>query len=256
VNLSEPFVRRPVATTLLTVTGSGFQAGLVPTTTIPGATFGAVTGQTSTTFQVQITVPPSDTAGSYNVVVTNPDGGKATKVVAVPPVPTVASVAPNSIGASATGIVLTVTGTGFNATEVPSFSVAGFTVVTKTYVSPTTITLKVNTAAATPLGAANVTITTSGGAGTCVGCLTVDAAPKVAKIAPVPAHGASTVLTITGTGLQAGLVVSSTVPGATFGAVTGQTATTFQVQITIPPTTVAGTYNFVVVNPDAPIALA
>ncbi|HEY5109556.1 MAG TPA: Calx-beta domain-containing protein, partial [Acidimicrobiales bacterium] len=237
-------------TTLLTVTGSGFQAGLVPTTTIPGATFGAVTGQTATTFQVAITVPLSDTAGNYNIVVTNPDGGKATKAVAVPPVPTVTSVAPNSIGAAATGIILTVTGTGFNATEVPSFSVAGFKVVTKTYVSPTTITLKVNTAATTPVGAASVTITTSGGAGTCVGCLTVDAAPKLTTVTPVPAHGASTVLTVTGTGLQAGLVASSTVPGATFGAVTGQTATTFQVQITIPPATLAGTYSFVVTNPD------
>jgi hypothetical protein len=236
--------------TLLTVTGSGFQAGLVPTTTIPGATFGAVTGQTATTFQVQLTVPLTDVAGNYNIVITNPDGGKATKLVAVPPVPTVTSVAPNAIGAASTGVVLTVTGTGFNATEVPTFSVAGFKVVTKTYVSPTTITLKVNTTATTPLGAATVTITTSGGAGACVGCLTVDAAPKITKINPVPAHGASTVLTVTGTGLQAGLVVTSTVPGATFGPVTGQNATTFQVQITIPPSTVAGTYNLVVINPD------
>jgi hypothetical protein len=95
-----------------------------------------------------------------------------------------------------------------------------------------------------------VTITTSAGAGTCTGCLTVDAAPKISTIKPNPVVGATTVLTLQGSGLQAGLAVTSTVPGATFGPVTGQTATTFQVQITIPSTTAAGAYNLIVTNPD------
>lgn len=71
------------ATTTLTVTGTGFQSGLAVTSTVPGATFGAVTGQTATTFQVAITVPGTDTSGSYKLTVTNPDGGKAAKALTV-----------------------------------------------------------------------------------------------------------------------------------------------------------------------------
>jgi len=123
-------------------------------------------------------------------------------------------------------------------------------VVSTAYASPTKLTVKVKLAPAATIGVGNLTITTDGGAGTCTGCLTVHASPKITKILPVPVHGTSTVLTVTGSGFQSGLVVTSTVPGATFGAVTGQTATTFSIQITIPGTTVAGAYKLTVTNPD------
>jgi hypothetical protein len=145
---------------------------------------------------------------------------------------------------------LAVSGTGMTDDAVPSFSAAGIIVESTTYDSPTKLTVKVAVGATVPIGPGNVTITTDVGAGTCTGCLTVDAAPKITKITPVPAHGTSTVLTVVGTGFQFGLVVTTTVPGATLGAVTGATATTFTVQITIPGTTVPGTYSLTATNPD------
>jgi hypothetical protein len=49
---------------------------------------------------------------------------------------------------------------------------------------------------------------------------------------------------------QAKLVVTSTVTGATFSAVRSQTATAFDVSITIPASTKAGSYTLTVTNPD------
>jgi hypothetical protein len=170
--------------------------------------------------------------------------------VKVDPIPTVTSVMPTPVVQGTNNKTLTVLGTGFTDNSVATFSATGFTVVSSTYVSPTHLAVKVNIAKTAILGAGNITITTPGGPGTCTACLTVDAAPKITKILPVPVHGATTGLTVTGSGFQAGLVVSSTVTGATFGAVTGQTATTFSIQITIPVTTAPGAYTITVVNPD------
>jgi hypothetical protein len=170
--------------------------------------------------------------------------------VKVDPVPTVTSVTPTPVVEGTNNKTLTVLGTGFTDNSVATFSATGFTVGATTYVSPTHLLVKVTIAKTATVGAGNVTITTPGGPGTCTGCLTVDAPPKVTKILPVPVHGATTGLTMTGSGFQAGLVVTSTVTGATFGAVTGQTANTFSIQITIPVTTAPGAYTITVVNPD------
>jgi hypothetical protein len=64
------------ATSIVKVTGTGFQSGLSVTTNIPGATVGTVTFVSATSIQVSITVPASDTAGNYTIIITNPDGGK------------------------------------------------------------------------------------------------------------------------------------------------------------------------------------
>jgi fibronectin-binding autotransporter adhesin len=193
--------------------------------------------------------------GPHTVVVTvhGSDGTTISSsksiVVKADPVPTVTSVTPN-VTAQGSSYTLSVAGTGLTDNAVPSFSATGVTVVSTTYVSPVKLTVKVKLAPTATVGVGNVTITTDGGAGTCTGCLTVDHAPHITTIVPVPAHGASTVLTVNGNGFQPGLVVTSTVPGATFGAVTGQTATKFFIQITIPGTTAPGAYKITVTNPD------
>ena len=195
------------------------------------------------------------TPGPYTVIVTVhvSDGTTLSSsksiTVKADPVPTVTSVTPNVV-AQGSSYTLSVAGTGLTDNAVPSFSATGVTVVSTTYVSPAKLTVKVKLAATATVGLGNVTITTNGGAGTCTGCLTVDHAPHVTSILPNPAHGASTVLTVAGNGFQTGLVVTSTVTGATFGAVTGQTATGFTIQITIPATTAPGAYKITVTNPD------
>jgi uncharacterized membrane protein len=240
----------PGATTTLTVTGTGFQSGLAVKSTVPGATFGSVSDQSATSFQIPITIPAGTARGTYTLTVTNPDGGAVTKNLVLPPVPTVTGASPNPVLANTPTKSLTVTGTGFDTTSVASFSASGVSVISTTYVSATSLTVKVAIAANATLGAGNVTVTTDGGTDTCTGCLTIDARPTITTISPAPAPGATTTLTVTGTGFQSGLVVTSTVPGATFGSVSNQSATTFQVAITIPAGTSAGSYTLSVTNPD------
>ena len=194
-------------------------------------------------------------AGSYTVTTTihGTDGTTITKAktatVTAAPVPTVTAVTPNALGRSAS-TTLTLTGTGFTSNSVVSFSATGITVTSTTWSSPTSLKVKVKTAASTTLGVGNVTVTTPGGSGTCTGCLTIDAAPKITNIAPNPVHGTSTNVTVTGTGFQAGLTVTSTITGATLGAPTGVTATSFSILITVPAGTAAGPYKLSVTNPD------
>jgi hypothetical protein len=65
----------PGSATTVSVTGSGFQAGLTVKTSITGATVGTPTNVTPTSFTAKITVPPGTGAGGYTLTVTNPDGG-------------------------------------------------------------------------------------------------------------------------------------------------------------------------------------
>lgn len=63
-------------TTTVTVRGTGFQVGLTVGTNISGATVGTPTDVTATSFQVSFTVPAGTAPGTYEISVTNPDGGK------------------------------------------------------------------------------------------------------------------------------------------------------------------------------------
>lgn len=62
----------------VTVSGTGFQAGLTVKTNISGATVGTPSDVTATSFQVSITAPGGTAAGAHTLTVTNPDGGSAT----------------------------------------------------------------------------------------------------------------------------------------------------------------------------------
>jgi hypothetical protein len=76
-SISAPLV--PGTATTVTVKGTGFQSGLAVTTNITGAVVGSITSVTATSFKVVITAPSGTPAGStYQLKVTNPDGGAAT----------------------------------------------------------------------------------------------------------------------------------------------------------------------------------
>ena len=193
--------------------------------------------------------------GSYTVSTTihGSDGTTITKTatatVTAAPVPTLTSVSPNALGRKGTATLI-LTGTGLTANSVVAFSAAGVTVSSTTWVSATELKVKTVASATATLGAGNVTVTTPGGVGSCTGCLTIDAAPKVTTIAPNPAHGTATTVTVTGSGFQPGLTLTTTIPGATLGAPTGVTATSFSVLVTVPGATAPGTYKLTVENPD------
>jgi hypothetical protein len=197
--------------------------------------------------------------GTYTVTTTvhGSDGTTITKTgiatVVLPAAPTIVTVTP-SVRAQNTTTVLTITGTNLTLNFIPTFSNPGVTVLTKTWISATKVTVKVKVAAAAAPGAGNVSIATIGGSTTCVGCFTVTAAPKITTISPSPVHGFMTNVTVTGTGFQAGLVVTTNIPGAALGAVTGLTATSFSIQITVPIGTAPGSYKLTVKNLDGGVA--
>jgi hypothetical protein len=197
-----------------------------------------------------------DLPGSYTVATTvhASDGTTITQnaqaTVSPAPVPTLTNVTPNAVGRSATA-TLALTGTGLTSNSVVTFVAAsGIKVSSTTWKSPTTLQVKVKTASSTAIGAHDVKVTTPGGVGTCAGCLSIDAAPKPTSVAPSPVHGTMTNVTVTGTGFQAGLSVTTTIPGATLGAPASVTATSFQIQITVPGGTAPATYKLSVTNPD------
>jgi hypothetical protein len=119
------------------------------------------------------------------------------------------------------------------------------------WVSTTQLTVQATVAANAHTGAGNVTVTTPGGSSTCTSCLTVDAAPTISGVSAPLAPGATTTITVTGTGFQSGLQVTTDIAGATVGSITSQTATSFKVPITVPGGTPAGSnYTLTVTNPD------
>jgi large repetitive protein len=99
-------------------------------------------------------------------------------------------------------------------------------------------------------GAGNVSVSTPGGTATCTGCLTVDPAPAVTTVTGHPAAGATTSVTVKGSGFKSGLVVSTDIPGASAGPPSSLTLHGFKVALTVPSGTAPGMYTLTVTNPD------
>jgi hypothetical protein len=132
-----------------------------------------------------------------------------------------------------------------------AFSAAGVTIDSVIWKSPTSIQVKVALSKTATTGVGNVSVTTPGGTGICAGCLAIDAPPRIKSIAGGPlAPGTTTTVTVKGTGYQSGLNVTTDITGATVGAVSSFTSTSFNVGITVPSGTAAGDYSLTVINPD------
>jgi hypothetical protein len=124
------------------------------------------------------------------------------------PTVTVTNFSPATLGQGASNVGVTVTGTSFltGATvTVPGISFSSISVV-----NSTTITAMATVASSAPVGAATVTVTDSVGTGSCNACLTIAAAPTVAKFSPTRlGQGASNIgVTLNGTGFLTGATPS------------------------------------------------
>ncbi len=238
----------------LTLTGTQFQSGATVTSSA-GITFSGTTFVKTTELTTTATVASSVATGTYNLTVTNPDGGTGTctgclTVTAPPPAPTLTGVSPDAVGQQAK-VTLDLTGTNFTTGSTVSFSASGITALTVTYVSSTSLDVTTSVTSSAPVGAASVTVTTPGGSGTCSGCLTVDAHPSITKLSPDSiAAGTTTTVTVTGSNFVSGFTLSTTIPGATLGTPTGVTSTSLSVTVTVPSGTTSGTYLFKLINPD------
>lgn len=237
----------------MTVTGTHFRTNATVTSSA-GITFTGTKMVSATELSTTATVAPSVATGSYNLQVTNPDGGTATctgcLTVTAAPVPTLTGVSPGAVGQQAS-VTLHLTGTGFTTNSTVSFSASGITATAVKYVSSTSLNVTTAVTNSAPVGTSDVTVTTPGGSATCSGCLTIDAHPAVHKLNPnsIPA-GATTTVTVTGVNFDSGLTVTTTIPGATVGAPTNVTSTSFTVTVTVPAGDNSGSYLLKVINPD------
>jgi len=196
----------------------------------------------------------ANTAGTYNLTVTNPDGGKATStgsMVATQSVPTITfpTATNKEIIAAGGNQTFTITGTDFITGATVSFPGGGFTVVFSDVISTTQILVNVN-ATGTPNTYSLKVTNPDGGAVTSAGSMEVQSAPTITL--PSFTHpedvvdGTSATFNITGTGFVTGATVTIS-GGFTVNSVTFNSATSLAVNVTA---TAKGTYNLTVTNPD------
>ncbi|MHC5018507.1 MAG: IPT/TIG domain-containing protein [Planctomycetota bacterium] len=244
--------------TTITITGTNFLA--TPTVQIGGGFLGSVTVQAGGTEIVGVT--PSGTAGSYSIIVTNPDGQSvasgAGAFTLVPP-PTISNINP-AFDVVAGGSSITITGTNFQTS--PSNPTVEFGSGNPGTVTSATATTIVVTAPASPLaapgtGTVNVIVTnadtqsvtlTNGFtySNTPNPTSTNPASPTIDTLGNNPGTTTPAVVTINGTNFLPGATV-------TFGSSTASVSsiTSTQIVVTAPASSTTGQVTITVTNPGA-----
>jgi hypothetical protein len=245
------------AATNVTVTGTGFSNN--PTLTFTGPGTGVkvtgVSSSTSTSITAAVTVGAAAHTGSYNLVVTNSDGGTVTCTgcLTVTVAPTVTSFSPGQMRQGA-GPNLSITGTGFSNPTLVFIGPGGGIRGSDLTITPTSITGQILSPLAAKVGQYTVRIVNADGSkAICTNCLTVIPAPTVTAITPSTfGVGAKNVpVTITGTGFDAGAKLLF-IGGSTSvkGTVTNVTSTSISATLSAPAGSTTGKYDLRVVDPD------
>jgi Bacterial Ig domain/IPT/TIG domain len=147
----------------VTLTGSNFISGATVVVSNAGVTVSSITVVSATQITAMFTLAASAPLGAANVTVTTSGGTSAPTVFTVnAPPPVVTSISPGS-GRLAFSEFVTISGTGFAAGATVAVSDPEVTVRNVTIVDSTQITATFDVGFGASLGAANVTVTTSGG---------------------------------------------------------------------------------------------
>jgi hypothetical protein len=205
-------------------------------TNLTGATSVTVGGTTariasSTTSTVNF-VTPAKAAGTYNVVVSSPFGSSTlSNAFTYLPVPTVSSLS-QSLGSSAGGQSVTLTGTALGSTTSVTFGGTQATVTARTATS-VTVTTPTRRASTTAVA---VVVTSPGGSATRAASFTFATPPTLSTVSPVTTSGTGggTSITISGANL---LPVKSVTFGGVVATITTKTATSLSL---VTPTRDAG----------------
>ncbi len=240
----------------VTLTGTSFQSGA--TVLSHSGIKAKVTFVSATQLDLSMNVAPTETPGAYNLIVTNPDGGKfnctgcLTVTSSSNPPPTVTSVSPTTLNQNSTTPSFSIAGTNFTASSTVSFSTAGVAAQSVTFVSATSLTASVTVSPTATLGASNVLVTTAGGTGTCTGCLTITGgtSPTITSVNPntLPQGASNAAVTLAGTNFESGATVVSHT-GITAKA-TFVSSTQLDLSVTVASTVAPGAYNLDLTNPD------
>jgi hypothetical protein len=242
---SPPVISSVSPSYVITISGTGFQPG---SQVFIGGVAAALAGTpTPTTITVVTPISIRD-QGTADVKVLNPDGQQAVAVggFGVPsPVhpPVITSISPS--GSSASGSLITISGTGFQATSkvfiggVPATLSGIPTATTLTVVMPTVL-----------IGPADVEVVNPDGEKT----LVIDAlglsSPEIDNVLPRFGHTPNTVLAISGIGFQPGCQVF--IGGVAASIVGTPTVTSVSV---VTPVLPVGPTDIKVLNPDGTQAL-
>jgi hypothetical protein len=166
--------------------------------------------------------------------------------VTLAPVPTLTTIAPAS-GVQGATVPVTLTGTNFVSGATVAVNNPGIAVGAVNVVSATQITVTFTIGANTALGAANITVTTSGGTSAAAVFTVNPPVPTLSTIAPaIGVQGATVPVTLTGTNFVSGTTVAVNNPGIAVSAVNVVSATQITVTFTIAANAALGTTNVTV----------
>jgi Tfp pilus assembly protein PilV len=242
----------------ITINGSGFVTGAGSSFSGSNVTVNSTTFVSSSQLTANITISSIAAVGARDVTVVNPDSGVGVGigVFTVNALPAVTSTSPASRGQGAVAQNITITGAGFLSGAAATFSGAGITVSSTTFVSATSLTAGISIAAGTTIGVRNVTVTNPDtGVATGTGVFTVNTAPTVTSTSPASRGqgAASQSIPITGTGFVSGaaLATSFSGTGITVLATTWNSATQVTAVVSIAATATTGARDVTVTNGDA-----
>ena len=246
----------------LIINGSGFVSGLQVNLTTGASTTAYPSSSVSylTATQVQVLVNVGATARAWTVQVVNPGAVPSNAVsltVMAPAAPLIGSLSPNPMTGSSASQTLTITGSGFVAGATVSMTYTGGTVVNPTVTNLTATQILASVSVGTAARTWTVQVTNPGSPASSAASLTVaaPAAPVIASLSPSSMTGSSAnqMLTVNGSGFQAGLTVNLATGGTTTpyqsSAISSVTAT--QVQVLVNVGTAAHTWTVQVVNPSS-----
>jgi hypothetical protein len=251
----------------VTLTGTNFVAGATVAVGSSGVTVSNVTVTGATQITATFAIAANAATGTSNVTVTTSGGTSGPAVFTVnPAAPVLTSVSPGS-GVQGTSVPMTLTGANFVAGATVAVSNPGIAVGSVTVVSATQITATLTIDAGAATGAANVTVTTSGGTSGPAVFAVNPPAPTLTSVSPASGvQGAIVPVTLTGANFVAGATVAASNPGIAVGSVTVVSATQITATLTIDAGAATGAANVTVatsggtsgpavftVNPPAPV---
>jgi hypothetical protein len=241
----------------VTIKGAGFVSGIGLAVSFSGTgiTVNSTSFVSSTELTTNITIASGASTGARTVTVTNPDSGAGSLASAftVNNGPSIESISPNSRAQGASSQTIVVKGANFESGTglVVSFSGAGITVNSTSFVSATEVTANVTITANATTGARTLTLTNPDTT-TASGSFTVNAPPTVTSTSPSSRGQGATgqTVAIKGSGFISGASAAFG-PGITVNSTTFKSSIELTANITIESAASTGSRTVTVTNPDA-----
>jgi hypothetical protein len=243
------------ASQTISIKGKGFVSGASVSFSGAGITVNSTTFSSSTELKANITIEAGAATGARSVTVTNLDAGSNTLAggFTVNAAPTVESTSPSSRGQGAASQTISIKGKGFVSGASVSFSGAGITVNSTTFVSATELSAKITVEATAATGARTVIVTNpDAGSDSLESGFTVNGGPSAESISPSSGdQGGTETVTINGASFVSGASVSFSGTGITVNSTSFVSATELKASITIAAGASTGARTVTVTNPDA-----